>query len=277
MLLLKSQINVRVSEAKYTMTAGDILLINCDEIHSFFECEEGNICLFIQFSPGVFWDVLAVKNRRYYFHLNSCDRAVRLKSSYSSFVRLLAQLWLLKFEKAPGQEFLLRAGFYQLLGDLFAYTNYDLYYTDDNLPATSNHVVLEKLTRYIEQNYVNDLSTDEICRHIGMSRSTLYRFMQSSLGLSLNEFIRYYRIEQAKKQLVETGWTISHISALCGYQNEMTFYRSFKKETGKTPQDFRKAHESVNKDMRIQGYVAFNIPEATQLIQALAQAEERIK
>jgi AraC family transcriptional activator of pobA len=265
-LLLKGQFGVRISGVEFKMSAGDILLINSGEIHSIFGCEEGNICLFVQFHPDVLLDVLSLQNKRFHFYLNSCNHANRIKTDYIYFVNMVANIGLMLMEKDLGYEFHLRSEFYQLLGGLFKYTIYDVYYSNNYNSIDEDNANLDKLTEYIEKNYINDLDTEDICKYLGMSRSTLYRFMKNKLGLSLNEFIRYFRIEQAKRMLKSTDYSISHIAVICGYTNIMSFYRAFKKETNKTPQDFKEKGDQVNTDKRIQGYVSYNDNEAQQLV-----------
>ena len=60
-------------------------------------------------------------------------------------------------------------------------------------------------------------------------------------GNNLQQFVNVYRIEEAKKRLVEQEYdylTYFAIGQLCGFKNKSTFYKVFKKFTGHTPHEF---------------------------------------
>ena len=48
------------------------------------------------------------------------------------------------------------------------------------------------------------------------------------------------RIEHAKYILTTTDLTLEQIAEICGYSNEVHFYRQFKQITGLTPSKYRK-------------------------------------
>ena len=50
------------------------------------------------------------------------------------------------------------------------------------------------------------------------------------------------RIRYAQLYLCISEMTVSSLAAFCGYDNELHFMRQFKKVTGMTPSQYRKAH-----------------------------------
>lgn len=267
-ILLKGRICVRNNGRKFKMCTDDILLVNSREIHSIFECSEGNICLFLQFNPNIFMNIDSEENKKLNFYLNTCDQTIKSMISPNHFIKIIATIWLLSYEKKPGYKFHMRSKFYQLIGDLLAYTIYDECYTCYNQISENEIITLNKLINFIQKNFREDINQEDICRYLGMSRSTLYRFTNNTLGMSANSLINYYRIDEAKKLLKNTDYPISHITTLCGYSNDTTFYRAFKKETNKTPNEFRKGGINVNSsDGRIQGYMPYDYREVYIIIQ----------
>ena len=60
-------------------------------------------------------------------------------------------------------------------------------------------------------------------------------------GDNLQVFINQYRIEEAKRKLLEdelSNLTFFGIGMQCGFKNKSTFYKVFKQATGKTPLEF---------------------------------------
>ncbi|MBE5783337.1 MAG: helix-turn-helix domain-containing protein [Clostridiales bacterium] len=80
---------------------------------------------------------------------------------------------------------------------------------------------------------------EAVCQKINLSRSYIQHLYKYFFGCSLSADLSASRIEHAKYLLSSTEMTVSSISALCGYVNDVHFMRMFKKLTGTTPTQFR--------------------------------------
>ena len=65
------------------------------------------------------------------------------------------------------------------------------------------------------------------------------------MNMNTTEFINTIRINKAKELIISQDLTFSEISYLVGYNDVAYFNRIFKKNTGKTPTEFK--NESVRK------------------------------
>ena len=59
-------------------------------------------------------------------------------------------------------------------------------------------------------------------------------------GISTAAYIRKCKLDEAKRLLIETNLTITQIANSVGYDSVMDFSKFFKKQTGRSPSDFRK-------------------------------------
>ena len=96
---------------------------------------------------------------------------------------------------------------------------------------------------YIEANLSAPLSADEIAAHFHYSPSHLNRLVRQATGQSLSGYIRFRRLERAKRLLLHTGLSVSAVAAAVGIANVPYFCRSFRLETGYTPGSFRALHQ----------------------------------
>lgn len=100
---------------------------------------------------------------------------------------------------------------------------------------------IDQLESFTRENISNDgLSVQDLCRHIGMSRTSLYMKMKNLIGLSPQDFIIHTRLKEARRMLTESGETIKSIAYDCGFSNPKYFSTSFKKKYGESPGAFRK-------------------------------------
>lgn len=99
--------------------------------------------------------------------------------------------------------------------------------------------IVQSVTEYINSNIASNLSVDTICTIFHISRSTLFRKFNESIGCSVKEYIMDQRIKKACSLLEKTHLTVQDISEGVGIFNYYYFFKAFKKATGLTPVAYR--------------------------------------
>lgn len=84
-----------------------------------------------------------------------------------------------------------------------------------------------------------DFGKEEFARAMGVSTSLLFKKIKSSTGLSVVDFIKKVRMEQAMKLLADSSLSIGEIAYRCGFSTVGYFSTVFKKYFGKTPSECR--------------------------------------
>ncbi|MFY0629614.1 MAG: helix-turn-helix transcriptional regulator [Flavobacteriaceae bacterium] len=119
--------------------------------------------------------------------------------------------------------------------------NGDVFKENDNtalFSEISKLIVDEKL--YLE----SDLSLSKLGKLIGQSTQKTSSVINQYAKRNFNDFINYYRIQEAKKTLSNTEnkkFTISSIAFDTGFSSLSSFNSAFKKFEGKTPSAYRKS------------------------------------
>lgn len=73
-----------------------------------------------------------------------------------------------------------------------------------------------------------------------MSVSVLYRKMKSLTGMTVNEFVKSIRFNEARK-LLETGvYPVGEVASMIGFEDSKYFSKEFRKTFGKTPNEMKK-------------------------------------
>ncbi len=99
---------------------------------------------------------------------------------------------------------------------------------------------IKDIVKYIETNYENPISIDEIAAVSGFSSSHFMKFFKKVMGTSFIDYLNDYRLSMASRMLISSDDNIIDIASHCGYDNLSYFNRLFKRKYGLTPSQYRK-------------------------------------
>ena len=98
---------------------------------------------------------------------------------------------------------------------------------------------LKKAVIYIENNYHDSLSLENIVISASLNHSTLTQLFKNELNMTPIEYLWHHRLVVSKKFLEFTNLPIKDIASRCGFKTVQHFSRKFEKIVGSTPSDFR--------------------------------------
>ena len=102
----------------------------------------------------------------------------------------------------------------------------------------------KKLVAYVEKekSYINpDLKMGDLASALDTSSHSLSYLLNQYLNQSYYDFINEYRVTQFKKMVADSQYsryTLTALAELCGFSSRASFFRSFKKSTGVTPNEY---------------------------------------
>jgi AraC-like DNA-binding protein len=102
---------------------------------------------------------------------------------------------------------------------------------------------LEALMHSEKLYKAESIRLDTLAQRLEVPRNTLSQVINQT-GMNFFEYINHWRIEEAKKILAETTkkeLNVIEVAYEVGFNNKVTFNKSFKKSTGLTPTEFRRA------------------------------------
>lgn len=105
----------------------------------------------------------------------------------------------------------------------------------------------QKLARLMQEEEVYrnpDLGRNVIAERLGISEGYLSQIINGKVGESFADYVNGFRIQAAREMLTDPTfdpYSLEAIGLEAGFRSRSVFYSTFKKETGKTPGDYRKA------------------------------------
>ncbi len=101
--------------------------------------------------------------------------------------------------------------------------------------------VLEEIERLIAEKNGN-LSLTECADALGVHPTYIWKILKMERGKSFSDYIEEYKLDTAKRLLLESDLTVAEIAEQLNYTNAQNFIRFFSKSTGVTPGKFRKLY-----------------------------------
>ncbi len=91
----------------------------------------------------------------------------------------------------------------------------------------------------LERYFMQEVSIGDAARQASMSVRNFTRRFQLAAGIAPVKYLTLCRVEHAKHLLAQRGASIREIALQCGFNEEATFRRAFKRSCGVTPSRYR--------------------------------------
>lgn len=85
------------------------------------------------------------------------------------------------------------------------------------------------------------LSLHRLARHLAVSPNHVSQTLNETLGASFFDYVNGWRVRAAEPQIIEGRETVLAIALGVGFNTRSSFYKTFRRVTGQTPQAFRAA------------------------------------
>jgi YSIRK-targeted surface antigen transcriptional regulator len=92
---------------------------------------------------------------------------------------------------------------------------------------------------YIIKHLYEDISLWDLSKHTNLSMNYLSELFRKEVGVPISQYIQRERIEEAKKLLISSNYSLLDISAWLQFYDQSHFTRLFKKYTGVSPKKYR--------------------------------------
>lgn len=225
--------------------AGDILLIGSNLPH-FMKSDEvyhsGNSDLRVRGT------IIQFEKEFMYYAVNHYPHFIKIKNLFqesqrgiyfaaSGYPKLKDLIEKIPLENGLNQLML----FLEILKEMSETENRQTISTTDFVNETIYDTArIDKIMSFLNKNYTRNVSLEEIASFAAMNASAFCRYFKSKTGKSFKNYILDMRIGYACKLLLMEDISISQLSSQCGFETISHFNKTFKKNTGYVPSQYRK-------------------------------------
>lgn len=116
----------------------------------------------------------------------------------------------------------------------------------NNREKQSNGIVA-KAKAYINVNFKKEISLDDVSREVDISPYYFSKVFKEETGENFIEYVTAVRMEKAKELLESSTLSMKEICAEVGYADPNYFSRTFKKNVGLTPTEYKEGKNGEKK------------------------------
>lgn len=141
----------------------------------------------------------------------------------------------------PGSELVTLGILFELFGLIYQTGSYETQKMDA-LPDDKSLQLLKPVLEYIDKNYMQPVTLEQLAEIAGMSPRYFCRFFRTFIHKTPIDYLNYYRVEQACSLLTAASVSVTDAAYRCGFNDSSYFVKVFRKYKHLTPRQYQKQY-----------------------------------
>ncbi|MDY5663404.1 MAG: AraC family transcriptional regulator [Blautia sp.] len=240
--VLDGRLSFFLNEEEYPLEAGELIIINSNEIHS-IHAPEKNETVVLQIPLKQFEDYFTAQR---FIRFRSAARQGRDRTAKIPDNRKLAffieELYKVYTAREVGWEFRTMALYYNILF-LLVKDYRESEAAEKEIQDSRRLDALSKITTYMREHYTEDLKLSDLASLFGYSDAYLSRMFKKYAKVNFKSYLQEIRMAYAYRELLNTDYTISRIAMDNGFADSRAFSKEFRKRYGILPSEIKRGEQ----------------------------------
>lgn len=240
--VMDGRLSFFLNEEEYPLEAGELIIINSNEIHS-VHAPERNQTVVLQIPLKQFESYFTAQR---FIRFKSAARLGRDKMGEIPDNRKLAffieELYKVYEAREVGWEFRTMALYYNILF-LLVKDYRESEAAPKEIQDSRRLEALSKITTYMREHYTEDLKLSDMAALFGYSDAYLSRMFKKYAKVNFKSYLQEIRMAFAYRELMNTDHTISQIAMDNGFASSRAFSKEFRKKYGVLPSETKRGAE----------------------------------
>ena len=224
--LLEGKMRAFIDSSEYTVEAGDILIAFPNRVHRFERIEPERYLLFI-----IHPDMMPELSEVFAKHTPASPLVKQADNDEAllSLLRLMAQT----DPPSPYRDVTLK-------GLLLAFFGRLLDRVELTEPRPEDSHAIRDIVNFCSEHFTKNLSLEMLEEALHLSRFYISHLFSHKLNIRFNDYVNSLRVSEACRLLRTTALSMTDISERVGFNTLRTFNRSFVKQMGQSPSEYRR-------------------------------------
>ncbi|GIO84147.1 hypothetical protein J25TS5_10790 [Paenibacillus faecis] len=234
-VVMKGDADINVGNVSYRLGAGDLILINSNEVHELHSEDATMVALQIKLE---LLKEVVVDIKKMYFDCNTVK--ANDPGSFRNIKRIVAQILQHNINASEFVDLKNAALVYELIYELCTHFSSDE--PEADLQPKEGMDRLRRILDYVNSHYSEPISLQEVAKQEFLSVPYLSKYFKKKLGLPFSDYLKDLRLHYAVNDLLNESLTIDKIAAKNGFPNVRSFVTAFGEKYGELPSIWRKKH-----------------------------------
>lgn len=244
-ILVKSgSLSLIINNTSYDLYAGEIILINSNEMHSLMPASEKSEYISLKFSPHLLCAFGGTENEKQ-FTLPFFSPQQNISRVFGrDFVRasgteaLISDIKKELSEKTAGYELSVHADIMKIMRSIISAVSAS---SDEKAFVSGSGMVcsMSRILGFINENF-KDCDEKTVSENFSISYSYFSRSFKQIMNMSFKEYINFLKINEAQRLLLSTDCSVAEIASGLGFSSASHFINVFGKQKSCSPAQFRK-------------------------------------
>lgn len=226
--LQEGKLSCQIDTDTYTVEAGDLLIVFPHQVHIYQAIEETDSHLLFIVHPDLMPELKSVFSTR-----QPKSAVIRHFDRQGELLNMLHQMSGPMQAKKPYRDVVFKGLLLTFFGKLLSLLELD---EPSKAPQSLHQVV-----SYCSLHFQTDLSLEHLEKELHLSRYYISHLFNHKLHIRFNDYVNALRIAEACRLLSATEISITEICTKVGFNTLRTFNRSFIKQMGLPPSEYRAA------------------------------------
>ncbi len=248
LLVLKGETKCKIHNVLYSLSEGDLLIIDTQDMHRIFDSSPDVLMLdmyidlqfYTDLYPNIDYMIFACED----YSKTSSLKYHDLQKKVSVLKHHMAEIVLAYINDEANTSLHMESInnlIFTLVNQFQGFFIEDYKFkADTGSPSDIDLNRLYKIIKYIYLNYNKKITLEDLADIVYLNTFYISHLIKNTSGLSFQNFLNYIRIEYAEKLLVDSQMNLTQISESCGFSSLSYFNKCFKTWYKITPAQYRK-------------------------------------
>ncbi len=233
--VLSGNLSIQINDQCVNAVSSDIILINQENEHSY--SPDDCVYQLINFDTDELMRHTSLRKGIQHIFTNNNATILPLSSvDHAELYHIAVKLFELASTESDDNDLLILSALYELLGTIYR----QRHFTENRAYSVAENK-FKFLIEYIENNYAQRISVEDMARVSCMSNSYFTTIFKDFFGKTPVQYLNAYRVERASTMLSDRSLSITEVAYRCGFTDSSYFVKVFKKYKNIAPRDYRRA------------------------------------
>ncbi|MGI6326816.1 MAG: helix-turn-helix domain-containing protein [Saccharofermentanales bacterium] len=242
-LVKEGSLGLGLNSGYHVLEAGDMAMLGHGDIHYYDSKDRDSTVLIIVFRPEMLRGLMDIDQ------MTLANTIISRKTCNNDFDRVAADglrdcfnvIYHEINNKGNAYETIVRGRLAELSSRFLRICPESSANLESGLLGHGSKRLLQKAIRYINENYEQEITLNDISSHLNISPFYFSRLFSMSIGLTFKRYLNTLRVDKAHRLITASNRPITEIAFECGFNSIRTFNRVFSEIRGSTPSSLRQA------------------------------------